>query len=67
VRAVRVATLVLVAEHDEIVPTALSQRVYDAAAGPKRWVALAASHHNDRALFGGPQVIAEVDRWLSAL
>ncbi|HEX2193597.1 MAG TPA: alpha/beta fold hydrolase [Candidatus Limnocylindria bacterium] len=68
VRDVRAPLLVIVTEHDEVVPAALSRRVFDTAPEPKRWVALAAAHHNDPALFAGDQLIDEVsgflDRWL---
>ncbi len=68
-REVRVPVLVLVTERDEIVPAALSRRVFDAAAGPKRYVALSGAHHNDPALFAGDEMIAEVaaflDEWLA--
>jgi uncharacterized protein len=68
-RAVRVPLLVLVTERDEIVPADLSHRVFDAAAGPKRYVPLVASHHNDPALFAGDEMLAAVtsflDTWLT--
>lgn len=64
-RGVEVPLLVLVTERDEIVPADLSRRVFDAAAGPKRWVAIAAADHNDPALFTGEQVLAEVDAFLA--
>ena len=67
-REVRVPLLVLVTERDEIVPAAMSRRAFDAAAGPKRYVALAAAHHNDPVMFGGQELLAEVaaflDEWL---
>jgi fermentation-respiration switch protein FrsA (DUF1100 family) len=67
-RAVRAPLLVLVAERDEIVPAALSRRVFDAAGEPKRYAALSAGHHNDPALLAGAELLAEVaaflDEWL---
>jgi fermentation-respiration switch protein FrsA (DUF1100 family) len=67
-RSVRVPLLVLVTERDEIVPAELSRRVFDAAAEPKRYVPLVASHHNDPALFAGEEMLAAVtsflDEWL---
>jgi len=66
---VRVPLLVLVTERDEIVPAALSRRVFDAAAEPKRYVPLFASHHNDPALLDGEEMVAAVtsflDEWLA--
>jgi uncharacterized protein len=69
VREVRVPLLVLVTERDEIVPAELSRRVFDAAPGPKRYVALEADHHNDPALLAGDELLATVtsflDEWLA--
>jgi hypothetical protein len=68
VRGMGVPLLVLVTEHDDIVPAALSRRVFDAAAEPKRYTALAAAHHNDPALLAGDELLAEVtsflDEWM---
>jgi hypothetical protein len=68
-RGVRVPLLVLVTERDEIVPAELSRRVFDAAAEPKRYVPLDASHHNDPALLAGEEMLAAVtsflDEWLA--
>jgi uncharacterized protein len=61
---VRAPVLVLVGERDEIVPPALSRRVYEAAADPKRFVELAAAHHNDEALLAGEEMLAEIDAFL---
>ncbi|HEV8636334.1 MAG TPA: alpha/beta hydrolase [Chloroflexota bacterium] len=63
-RGVRVPLLVLVTERDEIVPAALSRRVFEAAAGPKRYATLAAAHHNDPALFAGEELLAETTSFL---
>ena len=69
-RVVRVPLLVLVTESDEIVPAELSRRVFDAAAEPKRYVPLAASHHNDPALFAGEELVGAItsflDEWLAS-
>jgi uncharacterized protein len=64
-REVRVPLLVLVTERDEIVPAALSRRVFDAAAEPKRFVPLDASHHNDPALLAGEEMLAAVTSFLN--
>ncbi|MEX1170788.1 MAG: hypothetical protein WEE50_11655, partial [Chloroflexota bacterium] len=53
-----------VTERDEIVPAELSRRVFDAAAEPKRYVPLAASHHNDPALLAGEEMLAAVTSFL---
>jgi fermentation-respiration switch protein FrsA (DUF1100 family) len=66
--AIRVPLLVVVAESDEIVPPDLSRQVYEAAAEPKRFVEVAATHHNDEALLTGDEFLAELsaflDEWL---
>jgi fermentation-respiration switch protein FrsA (DUF1100 family) len=64
-RRLQVPLLVLVTERDEIVPAELSRRVFDAAAGPKRYVALTATHHNDPALIAGEELVAEVTQFLN--
>jgi uncharacterized protein len=68
-RAVRAPLLVLVTERDEIVPAELSRRVFDAAAEPKGYVPISASHHNDPALLAGEEMLAAVtsflDEWLA--
>jgi hypothetical protein len=46
------------------VPAALSRRVFDAAAEPKRYVALSAAHHNDPAMLTGDELLAEVSTFL---
>jgi hypothetical protein len=38
--------------------------VFDAAAEPKRYTALAAAHHNDPALLAGDELLTEVDTFL---
>jgi uncharacterized protein len=68
-RSVHVPLLVLVTERDETVPAELSRRVFDAAAEPKRYVPLFASHHNDVALLAGDEMLEAVtvflDEWLA--
>lgn len=70
VRGMKVPLLVLVTDRDEIVPAALSRRVFDAANEPKRYVALDAAHHNDPALLDGEELLSELasflDEWLAA-
>lgn len=38
--------LCLVAQHDEVIPVVHSRRLYEAWAGPKRWVELLGARHN---------------------
>ena len=68
VSTIAVPLLVLVTERDQIVPAVLSRRVFDAAAEPKRYVALSAAHHNDPALSTGDELLAELfaflDEWI---
>ncbi len=45
--------LVLHGERDEVVPIAQGRRVFEAAAGPKRFVAIPGAGHNDTYLAGG--------------
>jgi fermentation-respiration switch protein FrsA (DUF1100 family) len=70
VRELDMPLLVLVTEQDEIVPAALSRRVFDAASEPKRWVPLTAAHHNDPALLAGEELVnavtAFLEEWLVA-
>jgi hypothetical protein len=63
-RLVRAPLLVLVTERDEIVPAELSRRVFDAAAEPKQYVPLGASHHNDPTLLTGEEMLAAVSSFL---
>lgn len=70
IRRVDAPLLVLATERDEIVPAELSRRVFDAAAGPKRFVALDASRHNDPALLDGEGLLDAVasflDEWVAS-
>jgi fermentation-respiration switch protein FrsA (DUF1100 family) len=59
--------LVVAGDRDTIIPHAQSRRVFDAAAEPKRFVAIAGADHNDAALADGPEMIEAVDRFLKAL
>ncbi len=56
--------LVIVAEHDRIVPPAFSRRLYDAAAEPKRYVLVPGADHNDPALLAGEAVGAGTARFI---
>jgi fermentation-respiration switch protein FrsA (DUF1100 family) len=56
--------LVIAADHDTIVPTGQSERLFAAASEPKRLVIVPNSDHNDSALLAGPMVISAVDGFL---
>jgi fermentation-respiration switch protein FrsA (DUF1100 family) len=60
-----VPLLVIAGERDQIVPTALSRRLYDAATAPKRFVLVPGADHNDAALVNGPQTVDEILRFLA--
>lgn len=57
---VRAPLLVIAGTADRIVPLRYSQRVYDAAAQPKRFLAIEGADHNDLAMLAGPQLVAAV-------
>jgi fermentation-respiration switch protein FrsA (DUF1100 family) len=63
-RNMPVPLLVLATDRDEIVPAELSRRVFDAAAGPKQYVTLDASHHNDPALLAGEVMLGAITAFL---
>jgi fermentation-respiration switch protein FrsA (DUF1100 family) len=65
IKSVRAPLLVIAGDRDDIVPAALSERLYVAAAEPKRYVLVPGVGHNDPALLDGPQMLDEIDRWLS--
>ena len=56
--------LVVAGDADEIVPPDQSLAVFEAAADPKEWVLIAGAHHNDPALFDGPELLAAVRGFL---
>ncbi len=64
--SVRVPVMVIAGDRDDIVPAALSRRLYDAANEPKRYVLVPGAGHNDRELQDGHQMLAEIDGFLSA-
>jgi fermentation-respiration switch protein FrsA (DUF1100 family) len=55
VRTLRVPLLVAHGDRDDLVPFALGERLYAAAAEPKRFVRAAGAHHND--VFEAPEVL----------
>ena len=58
--SVRAPLLVLAGGADTIVPAVLSRRLYEAAAGSKRYVEIPGADHNDAELFTGGRLLAEV-------
>ncbi len=64
IREVRAPTLVIAGARDGIVPRTQSRRVYEAAAGPRRFVLVPGADHNDPALLAGDRVVAEVTAFL---
>jgi len=65
IASVSAPLLVIAGDRDDIVPEALSRRLYDAAGEPKRYVVIRGAGHNDADLLDGPQMLDEVDRWLN--
>jgi fermentation-respiration switch protein FrsA (DUF1100 family) len=56
--------LVIAGERDSIVPSRLSRSLYEAAAEPKRWLALPGADHNDLELLAGSQMIGAIVEFL---
>jgi fermentation-respiration switch protein FrsA (DUF1100 family) len=56
--------LVIAGDADRIIPLSDTQRLFDAAPGPKRLVILSGADHNDEALVWGPGVIQAVATFL---
>src|SRR5206468_3966514 len=65
IASVSAPLLVIAGDRDDIVPESLSRRLFDAAVQPKRYVVIRGAGHNDPDLLNGPQMLDEVDRWLS--
>jgi fermentation-respiration switch protein FrsA (DUF1100 family) len=66
IASVSAPVLMIAGDRDDIVPMALSRRLYDAAAEPKRFVLVPGAGHNDPALLDGPQMLAEIEGFLSS-
>ncbi|TDY09900.1 hypothetical protein BCL50_2005 [Mycolicibacterium litorale] len=56
--------LVIAGDRDDIVPTGLSRRLFDAAAEPKEFVLVPGAGHNDRALLDGRQMLDAIEGFL---
>lgn len=65
IRDVRCPLLVIAADHDSIVPTDLSRRLFEAALEPKRLVIIERTDHNDYELLAGQRVVVAVDDFLN--
>lgn len=65
-RAVRAPVLVLHGEHDSIVPVEASRRIFEAAAGPKRYHVVRGADHNDMFLTGGAEYYGAMRRLVEA-
>jgi uncharacterized protein len=59
--------LVITPEHDSIVPSAQSRRLYEAAQSSKRLVVIEGADHNDYEVLAGPRMKAEILRFLRPL
>jgi hypothetical protein len=59
--------LVIATDKDDVVPTAQSERLYNAAASPKRLVIIEGAGHNDEEILAGPRVIAAIVEFLDGI
>ena len=59
--------LVIATDNDDVVPTAQSARLYNAAASSKRLVIIEGAGHNDEEILAGPRVIAAIVDFVDAL
>ena len=59
--------LVIATDKDDVVPTAQSERLYNAAASPKRLVIIEGAGHNDEDILAGPRVIAAIVEFLNGI
>lgn len=57
--------LVIAGDDDDIVPWALSRRLYEAAPEPKEFLTVRGAGHNDPALSDGPEMMSTVERFLA--
>ena len=63
--SVTAPVMIVAGDRDDVVPEALSKKLYDAASDPKRYLLVPGTGHNDLLLAGGDRVIDEVGRFLS--
>jgi fermentation-respiration switch protein FrsA (DUF1100 family) len=66
IASVHAPLLVIAGDRDDIVPLALSRRLYDAAVEPKRFVLVPGAGHNDPELLDGRQMINEIEGFLAS-
>jgi fermentation-respiration switch protein FrsA (DUF1100 family) len=66
IASVHAPLLVIAGDRDDIVPLALSRRLYDAAVEPKRFVLVPGAGHNDPELLDGRQMIGEIKGFLAS-
>lgn len=64
--SVHVPVMVIAGDRDDIVPEALSRRLYDAANEPKRYVLVPGAGHNDPEMVDGRQMLTEIQGFLSS-
>ena len=60
IRQIRCPLLVVAGDCDGIIPLAMSERLFAAAAEPKRFVTIAGADHNDEELLAGRRMIAAI-------
>lgn len=63
--SVTAPVMIVAGDRDDVVPEALSKKLYDAASDPKRYLLVPGTGHNDLLLAGGDRVIDAVGRFLS--
>ena len=64
---VRCPVLVIAGTRDSIVPLEQSQRLFDAAASPKKLVIIEGADHNDAELLSGDQMIGAISAFLDEI
>ncbi len=67
IRDIRCPLLVIAADHDSVVPTALSRRLFEAALEPKRLAIIDRTDHNDYELLAGQRVVTAITSFLSSM
>ena len=67
IRDIRCPLLVIAADHDSVVPTALSRRLFEAALEPKRLAIIDRTDHNDYELLAGQRVVDAIKDFLSSM
>jgi hypothetical protein len=66
IRDIEVPVLVVAGTSDRTVPSDQSERVFDAAQEPKKFVALEGLDHNDARLGSGQQLVEEVSKFIES-